>query len=638
MMSQTRFFDLFSVLKPVLIGVGIASGFVLMAGLFPATLKAQEGGGWTHALSLLASPKYGPDFKHFDYVNPDAPQGGVVRMGAQGGFDNFNPVVAGVKGQLDAGVGLVYETLTVSSLDEVMASYGLLAEAMRVSPDVTSVTYRLRAEARWHDGKPVTPEDVVFSFEAFKTYSPQYAFYYAHVVKAEKTAEREVTFFFDQPGNRELPQIVGQFQILPRHHWQGIGPDGKKRDISQTTLEAPLGSGPYRLKTASAPHSTVYEQVPGYWGRTVPTRRGMFNFAEERFEYFRDTTVLLEAFKGDQIDFRAENSAKNWATAYDFPAVKDGRVKREEFAQRASGRMQAFVFNLRREPFKDQRVRRAFNLAFDFEEMNKTVFYGQYKRISSFFEGSDLAARGLPEGIEKEIVESLRGTLPAEMVTTILTTPYANPSTGSPEAVRNNLREADKLLKEAGYAIKDGKRINAAGQPFKVELLAYDSSFERVLLFFKPSLERLGITVSVRIVDPSQYENRMRNFDFDMTTDLWAQSLSAGNEQREYWGSKAATREGSRNTIGIQNPAVDILIDRLVFAKSRDEQVAVTKVLDRVLLAHDYVVPQWTYSFERTARWDRFAHPQTMPLYGASAFPAIWWYDAEMAKRNGKGG
>ena len=632
MMTQTRNSGFLSLIKPLVIGFG------LLAGLVCAPLQAQEAGGWTHALSLLAAPKYGPDFKHFDYVNPDAPQGGVVRMGAQGGFDNFNPVVAGVKGQLDAGIGLVYETLAVPSQDEVMASYGLLAEAMRVSPDITSVTYRLRAAARWHDGKPVTPEDVVFSFNSFKTYSPQYAFYYAHVSKAEKTAEREVTFFFDQPGNRELPQIVGQFQILPRHHWEGIGPDGKKRDISQTTLEPPLGSGPYRLKTASAPHSTVYEQVAGYWGKHVPARRGMFNFAEQRFEYFRDTTVLLEAFKGDQIDFRAENSAKNWSTAYDFPAAKDGRVKREEFQQRASGRMQAFVFNLRREPFKDQRVRRAFNLAFDFEEMNKTVFYGQYKRISSFFEGSDLAARGLPEGLEKEVLESLRGPLPDAMLANLLTTPYTNPTTGSPEAVRNNLREADKLLKEAGFAIKDGKRINAAGQPFKVELLAYDSSFERVLLFFKPSLERLGITVSVRIVDPSQYENRMRNFDFDMTTDLWAQSLSPGNEQREYWGSKAATREGSRNTTGIQNAAVDVLIDRLVFAKSREEQVAVTKVLDRVLLAHDYVVPQWTYNYERTARWDRFAHPQVLPLYGASAFPSIWWYDAELAKRSGKGG
>lgn len=610
---------------------------MLCAGAGP--LRAQQAeGGWVHALSLLAPPKYGPQFQHFDYVNKDAPQGGVVRMGAQGGFDNFNPVVAALKGQLDAGVSLVYESLTMFSLDEVMASYGMLAEAMRVAPDASSVSYRLRAGARWHDGKPVTPDDVVFSFNAFKTYSPQHALYYAHVRKAEKTGEREVTFSFDETGNWELPQIVGHFLIFPRHHWEGVGPDGKKRDISQTTLEPPMGSGPYRLKSFSAPHSTVYEQVPDYWGKEVPARRGMFNFAEQRFEYFRDSTVLLEAFKGDQIDFRAENIAKNWATAYDFPAVKDGRVKREEFEQRATGRMQAFVFNLRRDSFKDQRVRRAFNLAFDFEEMNKTVFYGQYKRISSFFEGSDLAARGLPEGREKEVLQSLAALMPETMLQTVLTTPYTNPVAGSPEAVRNNLREADRLLKEAGYNLKDGKRINPAGQPFKIELLAYDSSFERVLLFFKPSLERLGITVTVRIVDPSQYENRMRNFDFDMTTGLWVQSLSPGNEQREYWGSKAATREGSRNTIGIQNSAIDALIDKLVFAKSREEQSAVVKALDRVLLANDYVVPQWTYNYERTARWDRFAHPEVMPLYGASGFPTIWWYDAELAKRTGKGG
>ncbi len=617
--------------------IGLAAGGALMSPLQAQEAAKKETGGWTHALSLLSAPKYGPDFKHFEYVNPDAPRGGIVRLGAQGGFDNFNPVVAGVKGQLDIGLSLVYESLTVSSQDEVMTSYGVLAEAMRVAPDFSAVTYRLRADARWHDGKPVTPEDVIFSFNAFKTHSPQYAFYYAHVTKAEKTAGREVTFFFDQPGNRELPQIVGSFSILPRHHWEGVGPDGKKRDISQTTLEAPLGSGPYRLKTASPPHSTVYEHLADYWGKDVPARRGMFNFAEQRFEYFRDTTVLLEAFKGDQIDFRGENSAKNWATAYDFPAVKEGRVKREEFEQRASGRMQAFVFNLRREPFKDQRVRRAFNLAFDFEEMNKTVFYGQYQRISSFFEGSDLAARGVPEGMEKDVLLSLGGLLPPEMLAKVLTTPYTNPTTGTPDAVRNNLREADRLLKEAGYSIKDGKRINAAGQVFKIELLAYDSSFERVLLFFKPSLERLGITVSVRVVDPSQYENRMRNFDFDMTTELWAQSLSPGNEQREYWGSKAARLDGSRNTMGIQNPAVDALIERLVMAQSREEQVAVTKAMDRVLLAHDYLIPQWTYLFERTARWDRFARPAILPLYGASGFPIIWWYDAERAARTGKG-
>ena len=613
------------------------SGFaslLLVAGLVfgaHAECKAQE---WQHALSLLEKPKYKADFKQFDYVNPQAPVGGVVRIGAQGGFDNFNPVVAGIKGQLAAGLSLVYETLTVSSQDEVMTSYGLLAETMRVAADYSSVTYRLRKDARWHDGKPVTPEDVIFSFNAFKTNSPQYAFYYAHVRAAEKTAEHEVTFYFDEPGNRELPQIVGQFMILPKHIWTGQGPDGKPRDITQTTLLAPVGSGPYRLKQADPPHAISYERIDQYWGAKLPVRIGMNNFAEQRFDYFRDTTVLLEAFKGDQIDIRFENSAKNWATAYDFPAVKDGKVIREEFAQRASGRMQAFVFNLRRENFKDQRVRRAFNLAFDFEEMNKTVFYGQYTRIKSFFEGTELASSGVPEGLEKEILESVRAHVPASLFTTA----YTNPVAGNPDAVRNNLREADRLLKEAGFVVKDGKRMTPTGQAFKIELLAYDSSFERILLFLKPSLERLGIGVVVKVVDVSQYENRMRDFDFDVTTDLWAQSLSPGNEQREYWGSKSADRTGSRNAAGIKNPVVDLLIEKIVMAKTREEQVAATRALDRVLLANDYVVPQWTYNFERTARWDRFNRPAVMPVYGASAFPTIWWYDTERAARTKKGG
>ncbi len=610
------------------------SFMILTAALAPAGPAVAQADGWKHASTLMGEPKYGPGFKHFDYVNPNAPKGGTVRSAGMGGFDNLNPVVAGVKGQLEGGVGLVYETLTVTSQDEVSTVYGLLAEAMRFPEDFSAVTYRLRAEARWHDGKPVTPEDVVFSFDTVKKLSPRYAFYYQHVVKAEKTGEREVTFTFDQPGNRELPQIVGQFFVMPKHWWEGAGPDGKRRDISQTTLEAPLGSGPYRMKAASAPRSAVYERVADYWGKDLPVRVGQYNFDEQRFEYFRDTTVLVEAFKGDQYDFRRENSAKNWATAYDFPAVKEGRVIREEFPQRAQGVMQAFVFNLRRDTFKDQRVRRAFNLAFDFEEMNKTVFYGAYKRIASFYEGTELASSGLPEGLEKEILESVRDKVPAA----VFTTPYRNPQTGSPEAVRNNLREADRLLKEAGWQIKDGKRVNAAGKQLTIELLAYDSTFERVLLFLKPSLERLGIGVGVRIVDPAQYENRMRDFDFDVTTDLWAQSLSPGNEQREYWGSGAPDRPGSRNTAGIKDAGVDALIDRVIFAKSREELTAAVKALDRVLLAGDYVVPQWTYDKERTARWDRFGKPDLMPLYGASSFPSIWWYDEAKAKRIGRGG
>lgn len=602
--------------------VAIAFSVFLSASAFANELP------FRHGVSLMGDLKYKPDFKHFDYVNPTAPKGGTVRLAATGTFDNFNLVVSGVKGQLAAGISEIYDTLLTSSLDEVNTAYGQLAEGLSFPDDFSSVTYRLRKEAKWHDGKPITPDDVIFSFNALKTNSPQYAAYYAQVTKAEKTGERDMTFTFDKAGNRELPQIVGQFPILPKHWWEGKDANGKERKINETTLEVPLGSGAYRVKSFTAGRNIILERVKDYWGASLPVNIGTNNFDEMRYEYFRDTTVQLEGLKGDQYDFRLENSAKNWATAYDFPAVKDGRVIREEFAERASGRMQAFAMNLRREKFKDQRVRRALNLAFDFEEMNKTVFYGAYKRIGSYFEGTELASSGLPQGIEKEILESVKDKIPAS----VFTTPFTNPVNGTPQAVRDNLREADRLLKDAGFSLKDGKRVNAKGEPFTIELLAYDPSFERVMLFWKPSLERLGITVSVRVVDPSQYEERMRDFDYDITTDLWGQSLSPGNEQREFWGSAAADVKGSRNTLGIKDAGIDALIDRVIFAKSREELIAATHALDRVLLAQEFLVPQWTYGFSRTARWNRFAHPEKMPEYGASAFPTIWWFDEGKAK------
>ncbi|WP_035459181.1 extracellular solute-binding protein [Microvirga flocculans] len=607
----------------------------LLPGLLAACLAisplAAQDAPWRHGAALLGEPKYPKGFKHFDYVNPDAPKGGLVRLGAQGTFDSFNIVVAGVKGAPEQGLGLIYETLTTSALDEPSASYGLLAEAFAYPDDYSSVTFRLRPEARWHDGKPVTADDVIFSFEALKANSPTYAFYYANVTKAEKLGEREVRFTFDEKGNRELPQIMGQLIVLPKHWWEGTAPDGRKRDVAQTTLEPPLGSGPYRLKSFEPGRNAAYERVKDYWGAAVNVNVGQNNFDEIRYEYYRDATVLLEAFKADRIDFRSENSARNWAVGYDFPARTEGRVVLEEFPIRASGVMQAFVLNLRRDKFKDPRVRRAFNLAFPFEELNKTLFYGQYERVGSYFSGLELASSGLPEGRELALLESMRDKIPPE----VFTTPYRNPVNDSPEAIRNNLREADRLLKEAGWEIKDRRRVNAKGETLSVELLADSPNDERVFLPYKASLERLGIAVSVRTVDEAQYINRTRSFDFDIVTGVWGQSLSPGNEQREYWGSQAAAREGSRNLSGIADPAVDALIDNVIFAKDREELVAATKALDRVLLAHDYVVPQWTYRKQRTARWDRYSHPVTMPRYGAASFPTIWWYDAAKAAKTG---
>jgi microcin C transport system substrate-binding protein len=593
-----------------------------------------EGGGlpFRHGLSLFGDLKYPADFKQFDYVKANAPKGGTVRLSTTGTFDNFNIVVSGVKGSLAAGIELIYDSLMVPALDEISTEYGLLAGGASYPDDFSYVTYRLRPNARWHDGKPVTPQDVIYSFDVFRKNHPQLAAYYRHVVKAEQTGERDVTFRFDHPGNRELPQIVGQFNILPQHWWEGTDANGNKRDVTATTLEPPLGCGAYRLKEFSPGRSLVFERVEDYWGKDLPVNIGRDNFQQIRYEFFRDLTVALEAFKADQMDWRTETSAKNWATAYDFPAVHEKRVVLEEFPIRNFGIMQAFAFNTRRDKFKDPRVRLAFNYAFDFEEMNKQIFFGQYKRINSYFDGTELACSGLPQGKELAILESVRGQVPPE----VFTKPYTNPVGGNPQAVRSNLREAIRLLRAAGYEVRNQKLVNAAtGEPYTVELLAADPATERFFLFYKPSLTRLGIDVTVRTVDDAQFENRMRQWDFDVITASWAESLSPGNEQRGYWGSQAADQPGSRNLIGIKNAAIDKLIERVIYAKNRDDLVAATHALDRVLLWHHYVVPQWTYGKVRTARWDRFGHPETLPKYGMSAFPTIWWWDAEKAAKIG---
>lgn len=587
---------------------------------------------WRHALSLFGDIKYPADFKRFDYVNPDAPKGGVARLISLGTFDNFNIAVAGIKGSLAPAAALIYETLMTRAQDEVATEYGELAESAQHPDDFSWVTYRLRKEARWHDGKPVTPEDVIFSLESLKKLSPMYASYYRHVAKVEKSGERDVKFTFDAPGNRELPTIVGELTVLPKHWWEGTDAQGRKRDIGATTLEPPLGSGPYKIKEFVAGRSIKLERVKDYWGANVPSQIGTNNFDELRFEFFRDNLVALEAFKADQADWIAENSAKQWATAYDFPAVADKRVLKEEFPINDSGRMQAFAFNIRRDQFRDARLRRAFNYAFDFEEMNKQLFYGQYKRINSYFEGTELASSGLPEGQELAILHTVKDKVPPE----VFTTAYQNPVGGNPEAVRANLREAAKLLKEAGFEVRDHKLVDSTGKPLSVEILVQDPSSERIALFYKPSLERIGVSASIRVVDDAQYQNRLRSFDFDMIIDQWGESLSPGNEQREFWGSQAADIPGARNTIGIKNPAVDVLIEKVIYAKNRGELVAATHALDRVLLWNFYLVPQFTYGFSRYARWDRFSHAEPLPKYGRSGLPTLWWYDAEKAARIGK--
>ena len=581
---------------------------------------------WRHGAALIGEPGYPEDFPHFNYVNPDAPKGGRLRLSATGSFDTLNPLPA--RGELAEGLSLVYETLMLSAQDEVASEYGLLAEALSYPDDYSSVTFRLREGARWHDGEPVKPEDVVWSFEKAIELDPQRQFYYQHVTGAEVTGDREVTFTFDETNNRELPQIVGQLQILPQHWWEAEGPNGQPRDIAATTLEVPVGSGPYRVASINPGSGIVYERVEDYWGADLPVRVGQNNFDRIEYTYFADRSVEFEAFKADTFDYWFENEALRWNTGYNFPAMNEGRIVREELENpyRASGVLVGFIPNLRREKFQDERVRRALNYAFDFEELNRTVFYGAYERVGSYFHGTELASSGLPQGEELEILQSVSDQIPAE----VFQTEYANPVGGSPDAQRQNLREAVRLFSEAGYAIRDGRMVNTeTGEPFAFEVLLNGPIIERVALPWAESLRRIGVGVTVRSIEPSQYINRLRTRDFDMIYAGWGQSLSPGNEQFEYWGSRSADREGSQNFGGIKDPGVDALIDKVVFADDRETLTAATRALDRVLLAHDFTIPTYTARSARIAYWDRFERPETLPEYSIG-FPDIWWSkDAE---------
>lgn len=599
-----------------------------VAGLVLTGITAKASAGERHhALSLVGQPQYGPDFKYFSWVNPDAPKGGNVRMWWRGTFDSLNQFI--INGSPARRLGLIYDPLMSGSLDEPSTEYGVVAEWVSYPEDFSSATFKLRSGAKFHDGEPIKPEDVIFSLNALKKINPQYALYYKNVVKVEKTGDREVTFRFDVKNNLELPLIVGQIVVLPKHYWTGKKADGTPRDITKTTLEPPLGSGPYRISDVRAGKYITYERVKDYWARDLPVYKGQWNFDTLKWIYFRDATIAFEAFRAGQLDYFPETSSKNWATGYDFDAVKKGWVKTEKIYLKSPEPMQAFVFNIRRAKFSDPRVRRAFNLAFDFEWANKNLFYGQYRRTSSYFQNTELSAKGLPQGRELEILNEIKDLVPPE----VFTSEYKNPVNDGRRISKSHLREAIRLLKEAGWTNKGRVLTNSkTGEPMKVEFLLVSPSFERVVLPYVRNLKRLGIQVNVRTVDTSQYIKRYSDFDFDIVVGSFGQSHSPGNEQREFWGSQAADKKGSRNIIGIKNPAVDKLIDKIIFAKSRSDLVAATRALDRVLLWNHYVVPQWYAPYERLAYWDKFRHPKNMPSqnYG---FERIWWYDAVAAAR-----
>ena len=561
-----------------------------------------------HALSLIGAPAHGPDFKHFKWVNPDAPKGGRVRLMGFGTFDSLNPF--SIKGNPAAGVRSIYDRLMALSPDEPSTSYGLIAEWVAYPEDFSSATFQLRSGARFHDGKPITPEDVIFSLEALKKASPRYAAYYKNVIKAEKVGDRPVRFAFDVNGNRELPVIVGQLPVLPKHFWEGTGSNGEPRDLAKSTLEVPLGSGPYRIKEVDAGRVITYERVKDWWAKDLPVSKGQWNFDEIRLTFFRDESAAFLAFQTGQLDFWQETSAKQWATGYHFDALKRGHVVRDKIPLAGVAPVQTFAFNLRRPQFQDPRVRRAFNLAFDFEWANKNLFYGEYQRINSYFDNSELKASGLPQGRELEFLNEVQAEVPPE----VFTAEWTNPVNHTQDDVRKNMAVAAKLIAEAGYRLKDGVLTNAAGVQLKAEFLIVQPEFERAIQPYMRQLEKLGIKASLRTVDASQYQGRVDKFDFDIIVKSFPQSESPGNEQRYFWGSEAADKHGSRNVIGIKNPAVDKLIDKVILAKDRADLVAATRALDRVLLWNHYVVPQWHTPFERIAMWDFYGRP-------SNAFP-----------------
>jgi microcin C transport system substrate-binding protein len=576
---------------------------------------------WRHGMAVVGDLQLPADFKQLPYVDVDAPKGGELRQAVEGTFDNLNLVID--RGAPAAGLSSVFDTLMKRSENEVFGTYGLLAEALAYPDDLSSVTFRLRQEAKWADGQPVTPEDVVFSMQKLKEHSALYSGYYRHVSSAEKTGEREVTFRFDEKNNKELPQIVGEFPVLPKHWWEGKDGQGKQRDISRTTLEPVMGSGPYKIASVQPGGSVRYELRDDYWGKDLPINRGQYNFRTISYTYFADTDVAFEAFRAGTIDFRRENSSSRWATRYDFDAVKDGRITREALTNpfKATGIMQAMVPNMRRDMFKDARVREALNYALDFEDLNRSLAFGGLKRVDSFFWGTELASSGLPEGRELEILNEIKDQVPPE----VFTKPFTNPVGGDPNKVRDNLRKAVGLFKEAGWELKGNRMVNTkTGQPMSFEILLNSASMERTINPFVASLKKIGVEARLRTVDASQYINRTRSFDYDVIWAVWAQSMNPGNEQSEYWGSQSVDRQGSRNYAGIANPAVDALIRKIVFPPSREDQVAAVHALDRVLLANHYVVPLFYSGEEKIAYWNRIAHPQTLPEFDIG-FPETWF-------------
>jgi microcin C transport system substrate-binding protein len=588
------------------------AGVLASAALFVSTAAGAE---TRHGLSAFGNLKYPPDFQHFDYVNPNAPKGGRLSMIGTAGritFDSFNNFI--LKGDAAQGLEYLFDSLMTRAMDEPDAVYGLIAESAEAAPDKESVTFHMRPEAKFADGSPVTADDVVFSFTALKEKGkPEYTLALRDVVKAEAIDAHTVRYEFKGELTRDLPLVVAELPVLSKAYYAA-------HPFEETSLEPPLGSGPYEIADFKPGTYVTFKRRPGYWGKDLPVNRGRFNFDELRYEYYRDRTLELEGLKAGIFDLREEFTSLDWATGYDIPAVKEGRLIRLVLPDERPSGAQGFFINTRREQFQDKRVREALDLAFDFEWSNKKLFFQQYTRTQSFFENSDMKASGPPSAEELKLLEPYRSQLPPE----VFGEPYSPPVTDGSGRDRDNLRRAKELLTAAGYG--DG------GKVLNLEILNFESGFERIILPYIDNLKRIGVNATLRNVDPAQYERRMKSFDFDVSIERYALRLTPGVELKSYWGSAAAGMDGSFNLAGIKDPVIDALIDKVIQARSRAELVTATRAIDRVLRAGHYWVPHWYKASHNLAFWNKFSRPEIKPKYDPGVIDT-WWYDGDKAAK-----
>ena len=577
---------------------------------------------YNHGIAMHGDLKYPKNFKKFDYANNLAHKGGEIKLSAIGTFDNLNPYI--LKGVAAWQVTYLFESLMKSSFDEPFSQYGLIAEGIKIPEDKSWVSFKLRSEAKFSDGTSITPEDVIFSFNILlEKGHPIYKTYYGQVDYVKKLSKNEVKFFFKGETNPELPLIIGyQLPIFSKKYWQN-------KEFDKTTLKPPLGSGPYIVSKIKPGRSITLKKNPDYWGKDLNVNSGRFNFETIHTDFYRDETVALEAFKSGSYDFKLENSSKNWATAYNFKAVDKGQVLVEEIKYFRPSGMQGFAFNIRKNIFKNKNVRKALSYAFDFEWSNRNLFYGAYTRTKSFFDNSELSSQNLPSNKELKILENYRGKIPNEIFNTIFSPPNTEVEENS---LRKNLRIARRILKSEGWIIKDGVLTNnKTGEVLEFEILLRSPLFERIVLPMKRNLQKLGINVSIRTVqDDSQYIRRLENFDFDMVVTNYGSIISPGNEQKNYWSSQTADQPGSPNIIGVKNPVLDEIIEKLISSKTREELIIHTKILDRILLFNHYLIPQFHIGHYRVAYWNKLSRPKISPKYDLGF--DFWWYDPKKAK------